>query len=360
MAQDYFSNNATTTLNGAIDNVTTTIVVNSNTLFPANAQFRIIIDSEVMTVTAGQAGLSWTVTRNSESIYNGSGAVTHASGATVTQIITAGSLTNAIALPVAGATWGASVLLTLASVANSYGLQINGPAGVGTSFGLGIAAGTNSSDYAARFQTQALVDILKLRGDGQIIANAPITVPPSASASIPSTSYGTLPVKLDEQSTASGASLTLTVPAGALYRSLEIEFTGRSSAAANSLVLQFNGDVAGNYDSGGLNFNNATVVAPAPSIASTSGVAGGLPASTATAGAVGDYRIVIHNADSTTLRKTWIATGGRFDSDAAVGYNYLSVTGQWRNTTNAITSIVLSALGGVSLVNARAILWGRP
>src|SRR6266853_2460613 len=184
MTQEYFSNNATTILNGSINSSQTSIIVASNALFPANAQFRIIIDSEVMTVTAGQAGLTWTVTRNSETIYNGSGAASHASGAPVIQILTSGALTNAIALPVAGASWGANVLLTLASIANNYGLNITGPAGAGTSFGLLSAAGTNSSDYAARFQTQALVDILKLRGDGQIIANGPISVPPSISGTV--------------------------------------------------------------------------------------------------------------------------------------------------------------------------------
>ncbi len=152
-----------------------------------------------MTVTAGQAGLTWTVTRASEAIAGVQTAFAFGNGATVTQITTAGGLTNAIALPVAGAVWGANNLLTLNAVANSYGLTISGPSGAGTSFGVAVGAGTNSADFAAKFQTQALVDILKLRGDGQLIANGPITVPSSISATPPTTSYGTLPVKIDDQ-----------------------------------------------------------------------------------------------------------------------------------------------------------------
>jgi len=84
---EQFANNASSTLNGSIDNVTTTIVVANDTPFSASGNFRILIDSEIMIVTA-HSGTSMTVVRGQE----GTTAVAHTSGATVTQIITAGAI----------------------------------------------------------------------------------------------------------------------------------------------------------------------------------------------------------------------------------------------------------------------------
>jgi hypothetical protein len=80
-----------TTLNGGIDNVVTTIVVTSATPFPSSAQYRIVIDNEVMLVTAGAGTTSWTVTRGVE----GSTAAAHSNGAGVFHVVTAASLLNA-------------------------------------------------------------------------------------------------------------------------------------------------------------------------------------------------------------------------------------------------------------------------
>lgn len=90
MAVESFANNASTALNGNITNSQTTITVLSANGFPTTGQYRIIIDSELMLVTGGQGTTTWTVTRNIE----GSAAATHANGAPVTHIITAGGLSN--------------------------------------------------------------------------------------------------------------------------------------------------------------------------------------------------------------------------------------------------------------------------
>lgn len=84
------SNNATTTLNGNINNSTTTVVVTSASGFPSSGSFIIIIDSELMLVTAGQGTTTWTVTRNIE----GTTAASHTSGVTIGNVISAGYLTN--------------------------------------------------------------------------------------------------------------------------------------------------------------------------------------------------------------------------------------------------------------------------
>jgi hypothetical protein len=86
---EQFANAAQSTLAGAISNVATTLTVASAAAFPTTGTFRIIVDSEIMLVT-GVAGAVFTVTRGAE----GTAAAAHASGATVTGIITAGALTQ--------------------------------------------------------------------------------------------------------------------------------------------------------------------------------------------------------------------------------------------------------------------------
>lgn len=85
MATEKFANNAQTTLNGTINNSTTSVVVTSATGFPSSGNFRIRVGDEIMLVTA-VSGTTFTVTRGSES----TSAVSHISGVTVTHIITKG------------------------------------------------------------------------------------------------------------------------------------------------------------------------------------------------------------------------------------------------------------------------------
>lgn len=70
----------TTTLNGALTNVATTVVVNSFANFPGTNGYLIYIDAEWMLVTAGAGTLSWTVTRAQSNTV----AVSHLTAATAT------------------------------------------------------------------------------------------------------------------------------------------------------------------------------------------------------------------------------------------------------------------------------------
>lgn len=88
MATEQFANNAQTALNGSITAGVTTLTVTSASGFPGNAQFRIRIDDELLLVTGGVGTTTWTVTRGIESTT----AIGHGSGATVTQVLTAGAL----------------------------------------------------------------------------------------------------------------------------------------------------------------------------------------------------------------------------------------------------------------------------
>jgi len=89
MATEKFSNNAATTLSGAISDSALSLVVSSSTGFPTSGQFRIKIDNELILVT-GVSGTTYTITRGQE----GTTAVAHGDGAAVTHVLTAGALTQ--------------------------------------------------------------------------------------------------------------------------------------------------------------------------------------------------------------------------------------------------------------------------
>ena len=80
---EQIANNASTTLNGAITNVATTLIVTSAAAFPTAGTFRLLIESEYMTVTS-VTGTTFTVTRGAES----STAAAHASGVAVVAVLT--------------------------------------------------------------------------------------------------------------------------------------------------------------------------------------------------------------------------------------------------------------------------------
>jgi hypothetical protein len=89
-----FTNNAFTTLAGAIDESTTpvTFAVASASAFPTAGNFRIVVDSEILLVTS-VSGNNFTATRGAE----GSPIQAHAVGAGVRHVFTAGVLTQVLA-----------------------------------------------------------------------------------------------------------------------------------------------------------------------------------------------------------------------------------------------------------------------
>lgn len=99
MAEQY-RNNVVTTLNGAIDDNDTSLVVTSATGFPTAGTFRILIKAEganadeICTVTA-VSGTTFTIIRASESTGGVQTASAHGNGATIALVLTAESLRNA-------------------------------------------------------------------------------------------------------------------------------------------------------------------------------------------------------------------------------------------------------------------------
>lgn len=122
MPTEQFSNNAVSTLNGAITGVATTLVVTSATPYPVAPQFRILIDTEIMLVT-GVAGTTFTVTRGAE----GTAPSAHGNGASVRHVLTAGALEQ-LKLD-AGGGGGSDPLPTVTRV---WHVAVNGNDGTGT------------------------------------------------------------------------------------------------------------------------------------------------------------------------------------------------------------------------------------
>ena len=94
MPYEVVGNNAQSTMNngGTMSSGATTVTLTSVSSFPTTANFRILIDSELMLVT-GISGSQFTVTRGIE----GTSAASHADGSTVTHVLTKGGLTQLMA-----------------------------------------------------------------------------------------------------------------------------------------------------------------------------------------------------------------------------------------------------------------------
>lgn len=88
---EQFANNASTTLNGTITSGSATLVVTVATAFPSSPNFRILVDSEIMLVTA-VAGTTFTISRAQEN----TAAAAHTTGTAVTHIFTAGAIAQTI------------------------------------------------------------------------------------------------------------------------------------------------------------------------------------------------------------------------------------------------------------------------
>src|SRR5258708_35519973 len=92
MAAENVTNYVTTTLNmpGGLTAGATSITIASAAGFPTSGQYRILMDSEIALVTAGQGTLVWTVTRGQE----GTSAASHVNSATVANPLTSTALKN--------------------------------------------------------------------------------------------------------------------------------------------------------------------------------------------------------------------------------------------------------------------------
>jgi hypothetical protein len=197
---------------------------------------------------------------------------------------------------------------------------------------------------------------------GGVTLRSSLSIPATAWGSVISSLYGSTMVKLDEQSTSSGASVTLTIPIWA--REVEIEWGGYcDNASAQGLMAQFASDTAGNYDYQVTVVINVTTTNVAPVIAATEGQVGRLTPTNASA-RVEAGTIWISNPDNGMpvggTRKNWRFMTGAFDADTAATAVFESGHGQWRSVAGPLTSVKLFPANLGNLVNFRAIAYGRP
>lgn len=87
--RERFVNNASTTLNGAINNSVTSITVTAGVVFPAEGDYRLIIDTEVVLVTARATNVL-TVVRG----VDGTAAASHSNADSISALVTAGALSQ--------------------------------------------------------------------------------------------------------------------------------------------------------------------------------------------------------------------------------------------------------------------------
>lgn len=84
---EQLKNGPQTTLNGGINNSTTSVVVTDASAFPSDGNFRILIDNEIFLVTAVSSNTFTVAARPQE----GTSAASHSDLATVTHVLTAGA-----------------------------------------------------------------------------------------------------------------------------------------------------------------------------------------------------------------------------------------------------------------------------
>jgi hypothetical protein len=91
MAAEQFANAAQSTLSSAITSAATSLQIDNASAFPGQGNFRILIDTELLLVTA-VSGNIFTVSRAVEPVAGFQAAAAHGAGATVTHVLTAASV----------------------------------------------------------------------------------------------------------------------------------------------------------------------------------------------------------------------------------------------------------------------------
>lgn len=233
---------------------------------------------------------------------------------------TSGALTNCTSIPVNQATGD----LPFANLTQIAGLSVLGVTGSATADVAAITAGT----------------------DGQVLTRVSSSSLAFASPAM---------VKIEEQSPTGTA---VTFSSLGSFNSLRIVYSGRGDAVAVNIAINmtFNADTGGNYDTERLSAN-ATTVAGAELIASTSIQAGTLAADSASTGNIGAGEILIPNYALTTFHKAGTCINTFKQGDATTNTFARTFGWAWRSTS-AITSITLTASSGNYKSGTKFTLYG--
>lgn len=271
MAQEQFSNLAQTTLNGAINNSVTSLVVASATGFPTSGQYRIIIDNEILIVTAGAGTTTWTVTRGAE----GTTAVSHADKAPVTQVLTALAVTNIVQGQCGTRltyTQGTPVTTTDVTAATSIFLEPAGGGNVVTVYDgsqwrpVAIPGSTYALKLTNSAQTGTMINgqktITGLTSTGQLVVGMQVTGTSIAGSSTIASIDSATQVTMNNNATGGTTnSVTFKLPASTLYNVYLVWNGGTprlqfGAASGETLTLGQDGIYTNNATIGGTNNNN--------------------------------------------------------------------------------------------------------
>jgi len=201
-----------------------------------------------------------------------------------------------------------------------------------TSVGSATAPGATTVAVAAN-------QILQVRASSYTSGTVAVTILTSTAAISGSTGAMTL----ISQQVVSTPSSTITfsgIPGSHSDLMLTIRGSGADSGLLTNMGIQFNGDVAADYDYTFASGSGTTVSAFSAS-AVTNMYAGSLPGATATAGSSGQAVVYIVGYAGTSLDKNLTVDNGWLETQGTTTtYFKRGVFGQWRSTA-AITSVTV-------------------
>lgn len=225
-----------------------------------------------------------------------------------------------------------------------------------------IGPGTGGGAGLGFYDATTPAQVLLLGATGLATFRNALRVPPSVGGALPTTSYGTVPVKIDDQLLGAGAaSITFVNPLPTGFRHLLIEIYARGDTAATNVrvVIKFNNDSAANYDTQEY-YASAATNNPSESLGVANPQPALIPANTATANYFGVASIRIPHYQSTVGNKVAISEWGMASANTTgTGFRGMTMT-KWRTAGTAITRIDLSPLAGNFVAGSLFTLWGIP
>lgn len=191
-----------------------------------------------------------------------------------------------------------------------------------------------------------------------------LKVPPSAGGTVATSNYGSVPVKIEEQTLSSSSGITIpasgSLPTGG--RNLVIRWKIRSSAAATSddMWLRFNGDSgATNYSTQFVDATSGTVSTSGSQDAQNHILAGRLTGNTSPANEFGIGKLVIFDYNDTSGQKHILSESFARETTGTTGMRWRSCGGVWLSTS-AITSLVFSSGAGNGTFTGYCETWLEP
>ena len=189
--------------------------------------------------------------------------------------------------------------------------------------------------------------------DGSLQLSGPLIVPPASNNGPATTSYGTVPVKIDEATPTTNSFSFSSIPTG--FRALMVTLKANSShaTAAQAILLTLNADSAVHYDWSEMSVNAAGgAVSGIGGTGATSmriSVAGktGDPGMSGVLWLPGYASATPHNVTVDSYRKD-VSFSGRLSN------------GGFYNQSVAVNSLTFTLTGGANFQNAEFTLWGIP